>query len=126
VFFPVRYDGDAVSSISDMEDQGADADWFEAMRRERERRHRQARRHSRLVRILKFALPAVSLVAVAAFVFFLYVWPDVPPGISAASVDLTHNSIVMQNPHVSGYMNGGRSYELSADRAEQSLENTRW
>jgi lipopolysaccharide export system protein LptC len=88
-------------------------------------RYRAAMRHSLFVRILKIALPTISLVAAAGFFVFTYFVPDLPEGVSFGSIDVTNNAIVMENPHVSGFTNNGRSYELKADRAEQSLEDTK-
>jgi len=102
-----------------------DEHWLEQSRADIAARYARARRHSLLVRILKIALPVLSVGGVAAFLLIIYVLPELPPGISAGSIDISHNSIVMENPHVSGFMSGGRSYEVKADRAEQSLENTK-
>lgn len=88
-------------------------------------RYRAARRHSVFVRILKIALPTISLVAAGGFFLFTYFVPDLPEGVSFGSIDVTNNAVVMESPHVSGYTNNGRAYELKADRAEQSLENTK-
>lgn len=88
-------------------------------------RYRAARRHSVFVRILKVALPTISLVAAAGFFLFTYFVPDLPDGVSFGSIDVTNNAVVMENPHVSGFTNNGRAYELKAERAEQSLENTK-
>ena len=100
-------------------------DWFESERVAIDARYRAARRHSARVRALKILLPLVSVVAVVAFVGYFYVVPNLPAGFGAGSIDIRNNSIVMEDPHVSGYLSGGRSYELKADRAEQSLANTK-
>lgn len=113
-----------MSSIQDTT-AGADVDWFDRSRAQMDERYRAAQRHSAVVRILKIALPVVSVIGVAAFVIYVYVLPQIPPSFSAGSIDVSHNAIVMQEPHVSGFMSGGRSYELKADRAEQSLQNTK-
>lgn len=88
-------------------------------------RYRKAMRHSLFVRILKIALPTISLVVAGGFFAFTYFVPDLPEGVGFGSIDVTNNAIVMENPHVSGFTNNGRSYELKADRAEQSLEDTK-
>lgn len=88
-------------------------------------RYRAAMRHSRLVRILKIALPTVSVLAAGAFFLFTYFAPSLPEGVSFGSIDVTNNAVVMENPHVSGFTNNGRAYELKADRAEQSLKDTK-
>lgn len=102
-----------------------DVAWLEKSRADIARRYAGARRHSLAVRILRIALPVVSIVGVIAFVVIAYVLPELPAGISASSIDVTHNTIVMKDPHVSGFLRGGRTYEVRADRAEQSLENTK-
>lgn len=102
-----------------------DYGWFDQTRAEIDARYRAAQRHSTRVRILKILLPGLSLLGIAAFVVYFYVMPALPPSFGASSIDVSHNSIIMQDPHVSGYLSGGRSYELKADRAEQSLENTK-
>jgi lipopolysaccharide export system protein LptC len=88
-------------------------------------RYRAAMRHSLFVRVLKIALPTISVVVAGGFFLFTYFVPDLPEGVSFGSIDVTNNAIVMENPHVSGFTNNGRAYELKADRAEQSLEDTK-
>ncbi|MCX5520548.1 LPS export ABC transporter periplasmic protein LptC [Kaistia defluvii] len=88
-------------------------------------RYRAAMRHSRFVRILKIALPTVSVLVAGAFFVFTYFVPSLPEGVSFGSIDVTNNAVVMENPHVSGFTNNGRAYELKADRAEQSLKDTK-
>jgi len=88
-------------------------------------RYRAALRHSRVVRFLKIALPTISLLAAAGFFVFTYFAPQLPEGVSFGSIDVTNNAVVMENPHVSGFTNNGRAYELKADRAEQSLKDTK-
>lgn len=102
-----------------------DYGWFDQTRAEIDARYRAAQRHSARVRMLKILLPTVSFVAVVAFVAYFYIVPRLPANFGAASIDVSNNAIVMQDPHVSGYLSGGRSYELKADRAEQSLANTK-
>ncbi len=108
-------------TVGESEDYG----WFDQTRAEIDARYAQAQRHSRRVRILKVLLPVASLLAIAVIVVYVYIMPSLPPSFGASSIDVSHNSIVMQDPHVSGYLSGGRSYELKADRAEQSLQNTK-
>lgn len=88
-------------------------------------RYRAAMRHSRFVRILKFALPTVAVFAAGLFFVFTYFVPQLPEGVSFGSIDVTNNAVVMENPHVSGFTNNGRAYELKANRAEQSLKDTK-
>ena len=112
-------------SLEDSQNAYDDARWLEQSRAEIATRYARARRHSLLVRILRYALPTISIAGVAAFIVFAYVLPELPSGMSATSIDINHNSIVMKDPHVSGFLRGGRTYEVRADRASQSLENTK-
>lgn len=115
-----------MTSVEDDSHNAYDDDaWLEKSRSDIAKRYAGARRHSLLVRILRIALPVVSVVGVVVFIVVAYVLPDLPAGISASSIDVTHNTIVMKDPHVSGFLRGGRTYEVRADRAEQSLENTK-
>ncbi len=102
-----------------------DYGWFDQTRAEIDARYRAAQRHSARVRMLKILLPTISVLAVVGFVGYFYVVPHLPANFGAATIDISNNAIVMQDPHVSGYLSGGRSYELKADRAEQSLANTK-
>ncbi|MCX5513659.1 LPS export ABC transporter periplasmic protein LptC [Kaistia algarum] len=112
-------------SLDESQNAYEDEAWLEQSRAEIAARYASARRHTMLVRFLKYALPLASIVGVVAFFLVAYILPEGVPGFSASSIDLTSNSIVMQNPHVSGFLSGGRTYEIRADRAEQSLENTK-
>jgi lipopolysaccharide export system protein LptC len=112
-------------ALDDSQNAFEDQEWLERSRADIATRYAKARRHSLLVRILKYALPLASIVGVGAFIAIAYVLPELPSGISASSIDFGSNSIVMQDPHVSGFLSGGRTYEVRADRAEQSLENTK-
>lgn len=90
---------------------------------QRKRAFLAARRHTRLVRILRLLLPIVACLAVAAF--FVKVNLGLPGDLdlSAASLSVTRNSIIMDNPHLTGFAGDGREYSLSADRAIQPLSN---
>ncbi len=90
-----------------------------------EERYRAARRHSTFVRLLKVMLPAAGLVGTAVFVAYAYLLPGLPNGISVDSYDVRSDAIVMENPKVSGFQSGGRSYSLHAARAIQSLKDTK-
>lgn len=114
-----------MASLDESQNAYDDSAWLERSRAEIATRYARARRHSLFVRILRYALPVLSIIGVIVFVVIAYVLPELPAGISAASIDITHNTIVMKDPHVSGFLRGGRTYEIRADRAEQSLENTK-
>jgi lipopolysaccharide export system protein LptC len=80
-----------------------------------------ARRHTRLVRILRVLLPVGASLAVAAF--FVKVDLGLPDDLdlSAASLSVTRNAVIMDHPNLTGYAGNGREYSLSAVRAIQPL-----
>jgi len=90
-----------------------------------EERYRAARRHSSVVRLLKFVLPVIGVLGTVAFIAYAYLLPSLPDGVSVDSFDIRSDSIVMENPEVSGFQSGGRSYSLKATRAIQSLKDTK-
>ena len=91
--------------------------------RQRNRAFLAARRHTRHVHLLRVVLPLGACFAVAAF--FVKVDLGLPGDLdlSAASLSVTRNSIIMDNPHLTGFAGDGREYSLSADRAIQPLTN---
>ena len=82
-----------------------------------------ARRHTRLVRILRVLLPVGGFLAAAAF--FVKVDLGLPGDLdlSSANLTVTRNSIIMDNPHLTGFAGNGREYSLSADRAIQPISS---
>ncbi len=90
-------------------------------RRERRRVFEAARRHSRLVRRLRVILPAAGVLVVVAFAIAARFALPENLDLSAASLSVTRNSIIMDNPHLTGFAGNGREYSLSADRAIQPL-----
>jgi lipopolysaccharide export system protein LptC len=93
---------------------------------ERQRRQRAflaARRHSRWVRRLRILLPAGGVLAVVAFVVVARLaFPD-NLDLTVARLSVTRNSIIMANPHLTGFDADRRRYSVSADRAVQALTN---
>ncbi len=114
-----------MASLDDPQNAYENDAWLAETRADIARRYASARRHSRVVRVLRYALPIISVLGVVAFIVIAYVLPQLPSDISASSIDVNSNSIVMQDPHVSGYLSGGRTYEVRADRAEQQLQDTK-
>lgn len=91
-------------------------------RRRRDRARGDAERHSRRVRRLKVILPSVVgviLLVIGAMV----VVSTYAPGIDLGALRLGTEGIVMADPRLSGHDASGRSYEVTADRAVQSLAN---
>jgi lipopolysaccharide export system protein LptC len=82
-----------------------------------------ARRHTRLVRTLRLLLPIGGILAVAAFLVKVDLGLPGDLDLSAASLSVTRNSIIMDNPQLTGFAGDGREYSLSADRAIQPLSN---
>lgn len=83
-----------------------------------------AERNSRRVRILKVALPALVVLGVAVFWGTARFTPgDMTAIVESAGVDMESNSVVMQQPHISGFEGTRRAYEVKADSAVQSLDD---
>ncbi len=105
------------------------ASWQDAgplsLRASRGRGRRQAfaaaRRHSRRVRWLRFLLPLLGLSAIG--VFFILTQISLPGDLDlgAARLSVTRNSIIMENPRLTGFDRDGREYSVAADRAIQAL-----
>ena len=92
-----------------------------AGREARRRAFARARRHSRRVVLLRLLLPVGGLVAVAGFVVKAHVGMPGDLDLSAASLSVTKNSIIMNHPHLTGFGGDKRGYSLSANRAIQPL-----
>jgi lipopolysaccharide export system protein LptC len=86
-------------------------------------RYRAAHRHSALVRALRILLPVVIIAATGGFIGAAYLGSNALPGVSFTGIDVQSNSLVMENPQVSGFNGSKHSYELSASKATQSLQN---
>lgn len=92
-----------------------------AGRPQRLRAFARARRHSRLVRVLRVLLPVAGVLAVAAFVVRTQIALPGDLDLTAASMSVTPNSIIMDHPHLTGFVGDRREYSLMADRAIQPL-----
>jgi lipopolysaccharide export system protein LptC len=92
-----------------------------AGREARRRAFARARRHSRRVVLLRVLLPLAGLLAVAGFVVKARLAFPGDADLSAASLSVTRNSIIMDHPHLTGFGGDSRGYSLSADRAIQPL-----
>ncbi len=90
-----------------------------------EARFRAAARHSRLVQILRVAVPAAVILAMASIVLvsivnpFRMLMPKLPVDIGNLVVSGT--KITMENPHLAGFSQDRRPYELWAKAAIQDL-----
>jgi lipopolysaccharide export system protein LptC len=88
-----------------------------------DRRFRAAHRHSALVRALRILLPIVIVAATGGFIGAAYLGSMSVPGVSFKGIDFQSNSLVMDSPQVSGFNGSKHSYELSANKAIQNLQN---
>ena len=82
-----------------------------------------AKRHGRLVGLLRVALPVLVVLGGVGFVAAIYVVPKFKSSFSFGKIEIQSNALVMDAPKVSGFSGTHQSYELSAQRATQSLEN---
>ena len=94
-----------------------------ASRGERRRVFEAARRHSRLVRRLRVALPVGGALVVVAFAIAARFALPENIDLEGVSLSVTRNSIIMDNPHLTGFDADGREYSVEADRAIQALTN---
>jgi lipopolysaccharide export system protein LptC len=90
-----------------------------------EARFASAARHSRLVRALRIAVPSAVILAMTAIVGvsifnpFRMLLPKLP--VDMGNLVVSGTKITMQSPHMSGYTNDRRPYELWAKTATQDL-----
>lgn len=90
-----------------------------------EARFAAAARHSRMVRILRIAVPAAVVLSLAAIVFvsvvnpFRALMPNVP--LEMDNLVVSGTKITMESPHLAGFSNDGRPYEMWAKAAIQDV-----
>lgn len=89
----------------------------------RRRAFAAARRHSRRVGLLRVLLPLAGVLAVAGFVVKTHFALPGDLDLTAASLSVTRNSIIMDRPHLTGFDGDRREYSLLADRAIQPLSS---
>jgi lipopolysaccharide export system protein LptC len=86
---------------------------------------RAARAHSRLVAALRVLVPLVAAGVVAGF--FLLIASDPRNAASshedARALNVTHGTITMEAPRLTGFNANGQTYEVRADHARQSTAN---
>jgi lipopolysaccharide export system protein LptC len=84
-----------------------------------------ASRHSRMVRILRVAVPATVILSMTAIIFvsvynpFRLLLPKLP--VDMGNLVVSGTKITMETPHMSGYTNDQRPYEVWAKTATQDL-----
>jgi lipopolysaccharide export system protein LptC len=89
-----------------------------------EARFAVAARHSRMVRVLRVAVPAAVLLSLAAIVFVSIVNPfntilKLPVDIS--NLVISGTKVTMESPHLAGYSQDKRPYEVWANTAVQDV-----
>lgn len=89
----------------------------------RRRAFAAARRHSRRVVLLRVLLPIAGVLAIAGFVAKTHFALPGDVDLTAASLSVTRNSIIMDRPHLTGFDGDRREYSLLADRAIQPLSS---
>jgi lipopolysaccharide export system protein LptC len=88
-------------------------------------RFRIATRHSRMVRALRVAVPAAVILAMAAIVAvsvfnpFRMLLPKLP--VDVGNLVVSGTKITMESPHMAGYTNDQRPYEVWAKTATQDV-----
>jgi lipopolysaccharide export system protein LptC len=89
-----------------------------------DRAFRAARRHSRVVRTLRVAIPLAVVLGFTGVFLLVYFNPlrmlaKLP--VDIGSVVVAGTKITMEKPHLSGFTQDARAYELSADMAKQDV-----
>ena len=80
-----------------------------------------ALRHSRRVRILKYALPTLAVAGIGGF--FLAMHFESGDSVTLSGVNVAEKSLVMKQPHISGFEGTKQAYQVNAIRAVQDLDN---
>jgi len=84
----------------------------------------RAQRHSRHVRWLRIVLPTLAFLGIAGFFALVQFAPNPESAIvSLAGINVESKSVTMEKPHISGFEGTRRSYEVTAVRAVQDLNN---
>jgi lipopolysaccharide export system protein LptC len=90
-----------------------------------EARFAVAARHSRMVRILRIAVPAAVILSLAAIVLvsvfnpFRMLLPKLP--VDMSNLVISGTKITMESPHMAGYSQDQRPYEVWANTATQDV-----
>lgn len=100
----------------------AEAGNEQAVAAARTRAHARAYRHSGRVRAMRRLIPVVAGGAVALLLAYLFNPFAAPlPGVSVGPVTLAGSKVRMENPRLSGFRQGTRGYEVTADAALQDV-----
>jgi lipopolysaccharide export system protein LptC len=90
-----------------------------------EARFAVAARHSRMVRILRIAVPAAVALSLAAILLvsvfnpFRMLLPKLP--VDMSNLVISGTKVTMESPHMAGYSQDQRPYEVWADTATQDV-----
>ncbi len=89
------------------------------------RRYADAKRHSLIVRFLRFLIPFGSILALSGIIAIAIFDPfrTISSGLAVASFNLSGSQITMEQPHLRGFKQDMRPYEVNADKALQDLKN---
>ncbi|WCS25037.1 LPS export ABC transporter periplasmic protein LptC [Methylobacterium sp. NMS14P] len=100
----------------------AEAGNGQAVAAARTRAHARAYRHSGRVRTMRRLIPVVAGGAVALLLGYLFnPFAAQLPGVSVGPVTLAGTKVRMENPRLSGFRQGTRGYEVTADAALQDV-----
>jgi lipopolysaccharide export system protein LptC len=89
------------------------------------RRYADAKRHSLIVQFLRFLIPFGSILALAGIIVIAVFDPfrTISTGLAVASFNLSGSQITMEQPHLRGFKQDMRPYEVNANKALQDLKN---
>jgi lipopolysaccharide export system protein LptC len=87
--------------------------------------HARAARHSARVRLLRKVVPALAGAIGIAFMASIFLDPRAALTSTGdvASLGISGAAITMQNPKLTGFNKDSRSYEVTASRADQSIND---
>ncbi len=96
-----------------------------ALSDERARQFRSAQRNTRRVRMLRYALPSVAVLLVAVmFLSGLRSPLDfLPEGVNLDGLSFDGERVTMEGPHLTGFGNDGKGYDVRAERAVHVVTN---
>jgi len=83
------------------------------------------KRHSLIVQFLRFLIPFGSILALAGIIAIAVFDPfrTISTGLAVASFNLSGSQITMEQPHLRGFKQDMRPYEVNANKALQDLKN---
>lgn len=100
----------------------AEAGNGQAVAAARTRAHARAYRHSGRVRAMRRLIPVAASGSVALLLAYLFnPFAATLPGVSVGPVTLAGSKVRMENPRLSGFRQGTRGYEVTADAALQDV-----